>query len=64
MPYPYLLPAIYSTHDINDLPGKYTGTGEVSFFHVLTRQHMLLTILEFLVYGSIECRPIVVLDNI
>ena len=31
IPYPYLVPGICKTHEIDDLPGKYVGNGEVSW---------------------------------
>ena len=40
MPYPYLVPAICRTHNIDDLPGKYTGTGEVSLSQALSQDWM------------------------
>jgi hypothetical protein len=31
LPYPYLVPAIVTEHELDDLPGNYSGSGEVSF---------------------------------
>ena len=61
MPTPYLVPTIVSTHELERLPGGYNGRGEVGHYPLF-----LLAAddnAQWLVWGSIECRPIAVFEK-
>jgi hypothetical protein len=62
LPYPWLVPSIVKAHQINDLPGSYTGLDEVSLVSVLNTSKTNNPS-QFLAWGTIECQPIAILEN-
>ncbi len=62
-PYPYLVRAITKKHELNDLPGGYTGVGEVSNHMICGLRTLTNNLHQYLAWGSIECKPIAIIDN-